>query len=83
MPRRRFSPITLRAWAGFALIVLLVLGSAFVVGAQLRGAAEARRSVEATGDRIDRLNLLLRHVLDAEVGQRGYIISGYRAIRCF
>jgi len=76
MARRRVSPITLRAWAGFALIVLLVLGSAFVVGAQLRGAAEARRSVERTGDRIDRLNLLLRHVLDAEVGQRGYIISG-------
>jgi signal transduction histidine kinase len=76
MPRRRISPVTLRAWGGFALIVLLVFGAAFAVSARLEGAADARRAVERTGDRIDRLNLLLRQVLDAEVGGRGYVIAG-------
>ena len=54
MPRRRISPVTLRAWGGFAIIVLLVLGAAFAVSTRLEGAAAARRAVEETGNRIDR-----------------------------
>jgi signal transduction histidine kinase len=76
MPKRRISPVTLQAWGGFALVVLLVLAAAYAVGSRLEGAAAARQAVEETGNRIDRLNLLLRELLDAEVGQRGYVIAG-------
>ncbi len=76
MPRRRFSSTIVRAWAGFALVVALVMGSALAIGVRLNAAAEARQGVEAASARIERLNLLMRQVLDAEVGQRGYIIAG-------
>ncbi|MFC3712132.1 CHASE3 domain-containing protein [Sphingoaurantiacus capsulatus] len=76
MPRRRFSTTTIRAWVGFALIVALVMGSALAIGLRLSAAAEARAAVEAASARIERLNLLMRQILDAEVGQRGYIIAG-------
>lgn len=76
MPRRRSSTVTMRAWGGFAIIVLLLLGAALAVTARLQAAGQARVAVVEAGDRIDRLNLLLRQLLDAEVGQRGYVIAG-------
>ena len=79
MPRRRrIAPVTLRAWGGFLLVIALVGVSASSISQRLEGAAAARAAVEATSDRIDRLDLLLRQMLDAEVGQRGYVIAGDR-----
>jgi signal transduction histidine kinase len=74
MPRRA-SKVTLRAWIGFAIIVLLVGATAFTLNRQLAAVAEARAAAEATAERIDRLNLLLIQMLDVEAGQRGYIIT--------
>lgn len=68
--------MTLRAWGGFFVVMALVGGAALSVGQRLEGASVARRAVEASGDRLDRIDLLLRHMLETEVGQRGYIISG-------
>jgi|GEM_PF-3495606 len=73
---RRMSDVTIRAWAGFALVVALVTSSAFAVHKRLAAADDARLAVEATAERIDRLNLFLVRMLDVEVGQRGYIITG-------
>jgi signal transduction histidine kinase len=77
MPRRRrISTVTLRAWGGFLIFVALVAGAALTIGRQLDKAAAARAAVEATAGRIDRLDLLVHELLDAEVGQRGFIIAG-------
>lgn len=76
MARRRISPITIRAWGGFFLVIALVGSSALSISQRLEGAVAARQSVEATSDRIDRLDRLMRQMLDAEVGQRGYVIAG-------
>lgn len=74
--RPRIAPVTIRAWGGFFVVIALVGASAFSINQRLEGAASARTAVETTGERIDRLDLLLRQMLDAEVGQRGYVIAG-------
>lgn len=65
-----------RAWAGFAVIVLLMVGMVVGVQRQLASATEARSAAAAAAERIDHLNMLMIQMLDVEVGQRGYIITG-------
>lgn len=73
---RRIPQVTLRAWAGFALIVALTVGAGYGVHRQLDQATDVRQAVQTTGDRIDRLSGLLVALLDIETGHRGYIITG-------
>jgi signal transduction histidine kinase len=68
--------IAQRAWCGFAVIVLLMTGTAAGLRRQLATAAEARAAAAATAERIEHLDLLLIRMLDVEVGQRGYVITG-------
>ena len=73
---RRISKIAIRAWLGFAIITVLLVGAIVGVHRQIDTAIRARSAADATAERIDRLNLLLVQMLDVEAGQRGYIISG-------
>ena len=57
-------------------MIALVAGAALAVSDRMEAAASARRAVEGTAGRIDRLHLLLRQLLDAEVDGRGFIIAG-------
>lgn len=72
---RRMSRTIQRSMIGLIVIVAM-MGLAIVsVHSQLGYAGDARRDVDATTARIDRLEILLTEMLNAEAGQRGYIIT--------
>lgn len=72
------SPVAVRrlVMLGALACLLLCILSVATVRHTIASAAALRASVAESQERINRLNLLLMVLLDAEVGQRGYALTG-------
>jgi len=63
-------------FAGFAVAVLAVLLTSFFSLRAVEARNAAADSVQRTAEALDRLDLFLSFVKDAETGQRGYLLMG-------
>jgi len=73
---QRLIPLNKRLFAGFGLIVLLLIGSAVVSYLNTQQLHEDSQWVTHTHEVISSLQELLTAAVNAETGQRGYIITG-------
>ena len=76
MQQRRLFPLDGRLFAGFGLLLILLAMSAIVTYLNTQQLHEDSQWVTHTQEVIAASDDLLRAVVDAETGQRGYIITG-------
>lgn len=68
--------VTQVAILGFAQLVLFVIISVVLVNQMLNGAKTIQQAVVTSYKSIDRLNYTFKLLEDAEVGERGFVITG-------
>lgn len=76
--RHARTPAAIKRLVIGASVSFLVLGLLLMITVRetLSSAAASRQAVAASHDRISRLDALMAALLEAEVGQRGYVITG-------
>ncbi|MFC0303927.1 sensor histidine kinase [Rhizorhabdus histidinilytica] len=76
--RQARTPAAIKRLVMGASISFVILGLLLMITVRetLSSAAASRQAVAASHDRISRLDALMAALLEAEVGQRGYVITG-------
>ena len=76
LPTRSRSPMPAQSLLGFALALLAVLAIALFTQSTMRRNEDTSSRVAHTLEVMERLQMLLSNLKDAETGQRGYLLTG-------